>query len=446
MKHAVTGFCIILLSLLVACGGGEAPEEEPQEQRVTPRGSLGFWFHVEEDYYNGVEPRGNLVMLAEIPDIMSIVLDTPSIEAAAAAAAFAGGKKDQEQTEKKPPSSIVNLEFKWLGDNGSNFFLHLDRLPGPAWYYLAYRWDCENGIFDGFLNGVPLRAPGAKLAAWEIAEQVVKFQLDDTVEDFEISNNFWAMSKIKSILAKREHIDMGPRIGYADKTPMENVEQLKGKHLFAPDFSKKGVLDDWKMEGPGVIKPGADGWLYMESSEIDVGGPGDGHFVFWPPQVFPSDFIAEWEFQPQSDDGLCIVLFAAQGQNGEHLFDPALKKRDGHFGGYIRGDISCYHISYFANPPTNRGRTTSNMRKNHGFYLVTNGPAGVAAGSRDVHKVTLVKQGGRVRLGVDGDSIIDWTDDGVQYGPVWGGGQIGLRQMKWMKAQYRNFKVWEIKK
>jgi len=322
---------------------------------------------------------------------------------------------------------------------------HLDRLPGPEWYYLAYRWDCARGLFDGFLNSVPLRTPGAKLAPWEITEQVVNFQLANNVEDFEISSDFWTDDVIKTNLAKRDHIDMGPRIGFAEKKPMESIDHLKGELLFAPDFAKKGTLNDWKMEGPGVIKTDDDGWMYMESSEIDIGGPGDGHFVFWPPEVFPSDFIAEWEFQPLSDDGLCIVLFAAKGQNGEHLFDPKLKKRNGNFSGYIRGDINCYHISYFANPPTNRGRTTSNMRKNYGFYLVTNGPAGVEAGSRVIHKITLVKHDGRVQLGVDGESIIDWTDDGVQYGPVLNGGQIGLRQMKWMKAQYRNFKVWRIK-
>lgn len=40
--------------------------------------------------------------------------------------------------------------------------------------------------------------------------------------------------------------------------------------------------------------------------------------------------------------------------------------------------------------------------------------------------------------------IIDWTDDGKEYGPVLGGGKIGLRQMQWTHFRYRNFKVWEL--
>ena len=113
--------------------------------------------------------------------------------------------------------------------------------------------------------------------------------------------------------------------------------------------------------------------------------------------------------------------------------------------GYIRGDINCYHISYYANIPTNPGRIVSNLRKNNGFYLVSNGPPGVPGGSKDVHKITLVKNNGTIKLGVDGKTIIDWQDDGVKYGPVHGKGSLALRQMKWMKARYRNFKIWEVK-
>jgi len=442
MKRNCFLIIVMAAALCAACGG---KDPAPVVQSIATRGSLGFWFHIDADYYNGDHPQGELVTLAEVPEVISITLDTPSISAAAAAAAFAGANKQEEQSGPKPPSSIVNLDCMWLGEKGTDFFLHLDRLPGPAWYYVAYRWDSEAGIFDGFLNGVPLRMPGAKLAPWVIAPQTVDFTLHPSVEDFELSGEFWSDGHIMEQLSKHEYPDMTARIGYVDPMPMDDVEHLKGELIFAPDFSKRGVTNSWRMEGPGVVRFEDGGWMHMESSEIDVGGPGDGHFVFWTPEVLPSDFIAEWEFQPLTDDGLCIVLFSAAGMNGENVFNPSLKERNGNFAGYIRGDINCYHISYFANAPTNRGRTTSNMRKNHGFYLVANGPIGVPAGSRDVHVVTLIKEGGHVRLGVDGKSIIDWIDDGVQYGPVLGNGQIALRQMKWMKARYRNFKVWAVK-
>jgi hypothetical protein len=53
----------------------------------------------------------------------------------------------------------------------------------------------------------------------------------------------------------------------------------------------------------------------------------------------------------------------------------------------------------------------------------------------------LIKDGAHIQLQVDGKVIIDWTDVGSRYGPVLGGGKIGLRQMQWTQAQYRNFRV-----
>jgi hypothetical protein len=56
----------------------------------------------------------------------------------------------------------------------------------------------------------------------------------------------------------------------------------------------------------------------------------------------------------------------------------------------------------------------------------------------------LVKKDNQISMTVDGREIINWVDDGQEYGPVLGGGKIGLRQMKWTHFRYRNFKVFAI--
>ncbi len=437
MRHGLQAMCIIAILAGIACG-----DTTPGHNSLSGRGSIGFWFYVDSEYYNGVQPRGELTTLLEAPNILHVILDSPSVSKAASQAEF-GAKEDKKSAGEKPPSSVVNFEMAWDVPDGNRLNLYLPQLPGSAWYYCAFRWDSAKGVFDGFLNGIPLRVPGTTVKKWQVAEQPVDFTTGDNVKDLEISRDFWTEETIRSRVQKRDHVDVGPLIGFGKKTPMQETESLKGTLLFSPDFAKKGAMDNWRMEGPGVFTT-ADGWLSMESTEADVGGPGDGHIVFWTPGIIPSNFIAEWDFQPLTDEGLCIVLFSAMGQNGENIFDPSLKKRDGHFAGYIRGDINCYHISYYANIPTNPGRITSNLRKNHGFYLVANGPPAVPNGSKQTHKITLIKNNGNIRLGVDGLTIIDWTDDGRQYGPVHGQGSLALRQMKWMKARYRNFKIWEI--
>lgn len=431
--------CVIVVLMIVSCSG-----TEQSRFLMTKQGSLGFWFFVPEDCYNGVEPQGEMMKLLEIPDIVQVILDVPSVDAAAAQAEFGAKEAKGKSGDKKPPSSNVNLEWVWTVEDGNRLNLFLPLLPGNHWYYYVARWDCEKGLFDVFLNGIALRVPGTTVIPWNINEQAVDIVTGKHVENLEVSGIYWSESEILDKAESRPHYDIGPLIGFGKKSPMVDVERLKVKMLYAADFSNKSDLDNWSMEGPGNYTIENDGWLYMESAEIDVGGPGDGHFVFWAPGVYPADFIAEWEFQPVTDEGLCIAIFSALGQNGKDVFDSSQKKRDGHFAGYIRGDINCYHISYFANIPTNPGRITSNLRKNPGFYLVSNGPPGVPGGSRNIHKITLVRNKGRIILGVDGEEIINWQDDGKQYGPVYGEGSIALRQMKWMKARYRNFRMWSV--
>ena len=191
------------------------------------------------------------------------------------------------------------------------------------------------------------------------------------------------------------------------------------------------------MEGPGrsVCE---NGWMTLRS-ERPAGG--EGHLVFWCPRDFPDSFVADWEVELLAKEGLCIAFFAARGGQGEDLFDPGLKRRTGVFRQYTQSDLNCYHISYFANAPNAPGRITANMRKNSGFYIVANGPPGIAPGQQGVHGVRLVKDAARVQLLVDGRVIIDFLDDGRRFGPVLGSGKIGFRQMSGTVARYRSFRV-----
>jgi hypothetical protein len=217
--------------------------------------------------------------------------------------------------------------------------------------------------------------------------------------------------------------------------------QLPTKHdlIYKNEFANADQLNNWKMEGPGILEF-KDGWMHMYS-------PGeDWHHVLWCPEDFPASFIAEWEMQNMNPDaGLCIVFFATTGLNEEDIFDQSLPERDGTFHYYIKDKLKGYHISYYANNPNNTEREASHLRKNNMFEMVQAGPEGIPKNSRKKHQVRLIKEGARIVMFVDDDKIIDWTDDGKSLGPVYQHGKIGFRQMQWSHFRYRNFKVWEIK-
>ena len=191
------------------------------------------------------------------------------------------------------------------------------------------------------------------------------------------------------------------------------------------------------MDGAGQLSF-SGGWMEMSSPKAK------GHHVFWCPQDFPDQFMAEWQVQNRhTKRGLCIVFFAATGLNGEDIFAPSLSQRDGTFGQYTKGDLHNYHISYYANSPDQPGREIAHLRKNKGFYKVQTGEAGIPVDSKNIHTIQLIKDRGRIILHVDGRKVIDWTDDGIELGKILQEGKIGFRQMKWTQFAYRNFSVWE---
>jgi hypothetical protein len=219
--------------------------------------------------------------------------------------------------------------------------------------------------------------------------------------------------------------------------PME--EFIKGNLIYRNSLARNGDIADWKMEGPGLTEF-KNGWLEMFSPREE------GHHVLWCPENFPGSFIAQWEVRNmETDAGLCIIFFSAKGKKGEDIFDPSFPKRDGVFSQYTKSEyFNNYHISYYANGKDNRTKEVAHLRKNSGFNKVQVGEPGIPVHSEEIHKMTLIKDGGHIIMYVDKRKIIDWTDGGKEYGPVLQDGKMGFRQMKWTRFGYRNFKVWSL--
>lgn len=314
--------------------------------------------------------------------------------------------------------------------------LEVPGLPGPQWLALCYTWDAEAGRFQGYVNGTPTVLPGTRHAPWEGAP----------VETVTVDASRWAVAGLTVLDRWVEREEAGAAVpsiyrGALDHTlgaqdlGTLDAEAWRGDTVFELPLASEAEIEDWEMEGPGAVEF-HEGWMRMGSTTPDAPGK-EGHIVHWCPQEVPADFLLEFEVRLLSDLGLNIIFFCATGRDGRDALDPGLSERTGVFGHYTMGDLDCYHTSYFAGP----GRTTTNLRKNHGFYLVDNGPIGIRSGDHDIHRVALLKTGGTIRLAVDGRCIIDWHDDGVHYGPVLGAGKIALRQMKPTTAEYRSLAV-----
>lgn len=227
-----------------------------------------------------------------------------------------------------------------------------------------------------------------------------------------------------------------------DSLPEEsvnNVDDFKaGDQIYHANLSTENDIENWEMEGPGEVAFEND-WMEMKSPNEE------GHHVFWCPEEFPDSFIATWNAQNlETDAGLVIVFFAAQGKNGKNVLDPSLPERDGTFTQYTRGAIRSYHISYYANAAHNPGREQANLRKNPGFNHVQKGRNAIPIESTEIHKITLVKNGPQIAFFVDNREVINWYDTGLIDNPAYEEGQIGFRQMKWTHFRYSDFTVRDL--
>ena len=316
----------------------------------------------------------------------------------------------------------------------------LPEIPGPDTFHLLLTWNRPSRQFSIYLNGTPIRLPDLPEFAWAAAPVgEMAGNLRFQISDLKYGNAFLpaptVSARVPAELAGRHREVFGLR----PERPRIEVDARRGELLYASTLATPDSATDWVQEAGKYSF--VDGWMQVESEFPGATNSDTGHMNIWCPIEFPAAFVAEWEVRVLKEH-LCIVFFAATGDQGEDIFSPALPSRkDGSFIHYIKERVCSYHISYSA-----AGRGISNLRKNNKFWLLTTGPEGIPTGSREPHRIRLIKGGAHIQLLVDDRLVIDYRDDQPErYGPAYGHGRIGLRQMRNMIGQYRNFRVWALR-
>ena len=212
--------------------------------------------------------------------------------------------------------------------------------------------------------------------------------------------------------------------------------------LYRNPLAGESDVRDFRLEGRAKIEF-VNGRMRMANA-ADASEGQASNFVYWCPVVFPDNIEISWEFQPVQEPGLCILFFAATGAGGKDLFDPALPRRTGEYEQYHSGSINALHVSYFRRRyPEERAFHLCNLRKSKGFHLVAQAadPIPSVPDVQAPFRLAVLKKGPLVRFSINELALFEWVDDGKTYGPVLGGGRIGLRQMAPLVAAYANLVV-----
>ena len=217
------------------------------------------------------------------------------------------------------------------------------------------------------------------------------------------------------------------------------------KIIYENPLACEADIKDFVLEGSAKLSFDG-GRMRMENAISELEGQ-KANFVLWCNRDFPDNIRITWNFKPVREPGLAILFFAAEGINGEDIFDSSLKKRTGEYPLYHHGDINAFHVSYFRRKePDERSFHTCNLRKSYGFYLVTQGadPIPDADECTSDYRMEVVKKGPSVSFAINGLTVFCFEDDGKSYGGILGGGKIGFRQLAPMIAEYSDLKVYSI--
>ena len=226
---------------------------------------------------------------------------------------------------------------------------------------------------------------------------------------------------------------------------MSDFSTARGALLYENPLSSPESVRDFTLEGSALISF-PENCLRLENAESAQLGQ-KANYVLWCRHSFPADLLLEIDFHPVREPGLAMLFFSASGKNGRSLFDPALSPRTGEYIQYHHGDINAFHLSFFRRKEKDeRSFHTCNLRKSYGFYLVAQGadPIPDAADADGFYTLSLLKHGPEIRFTVNSLEILRFHDDGSSFGPILGGGCIGLRQLAPMIGEYRNLRVFSL--
>jgi hypothetical protein len=262
-------------------------------------------------------------------------------------------------------------------------------------------------------------------------------------------------------------LDHSQRVG----SPL-NLEEVELELVYSNDFSGEDRIDrettfindgkrtslpdpgaEWIAEGWG----GADicgGKLWVAPATFKACGnraeipeQGPSHMVVWNKNRFPADMMFEFTVNHNgSDDGLTLVFFAAQGQQGQDIFDLSLPPRNGVYRNYNKGELANYTVSYWSRNKkpslVAKGEAYSNrIRKNPGANMLATNASLTGKCSDCDYRVRILKVGGNITAEINGTVVNHVVDPDPH-----GGGYIGLRSMQGVdKVSYDSFKVWSIR-
>ncbi|MCF6270840.1 MAG: DUF1961 family protein [Melioribacteraceae bacterium] len=320
------------------------------------------------------------------------------------------------------------------------------------WYHVVITWDKKKKEINMYVNG------------FHVAHIEKTEFFTDWGDRLYIGNPMFVMRNLQiegGVISKEEAGKI-----YSESRPVTNDpadEILRDKFTVVDRPSLDIKLDDtWQKsyECSFLEKDDLDGWVFQTGDKykdlhvvkitdegllIDTPDFSDHEtrMYLWSPVTFEGDQWIEFEFMPEEDDGLMLLLVASSGPQRNDFIDDNQISKSGKMG-FLIGQNRNYHWELMRKYP--------DLRKNVETQFFAKNPWGKmmhygAADRIEVgkwHKLRFVLIGNRLHGSIDGKTVFDVEDKfDINNGPVLDFGRIGFRHMYNTTVRYRNFIVYE---
>jgi len=357
------------------------------------------------------------------------------------------------------PQMIVKFKDGAAGNTAADFGVtpyvpveHLSLRRG-AWYQLVFTWDKPASRFRVYVNGIlcattsfPFRCDEAGgtlylgntamvFAGFEASDRemtadevAARYAADPTPKNAEVNGELAALFTVQA----SEPLVWQPDDGW--KLVYENALTKEGD--FAA-WRQQGCLEDpYKLVAYDITD---EGLLLETPAQIHT----ESRVYFWSPDIFEGDLAVEFDFKPEQDTGLALLVLQASGMQREDFLDDHPPRTSGAMDTIITDRVRSYHWEFFRHAVDVRGDlATQIVAKNPWLKpLAMSSLPPLALG--EWHRLTFVQDGARLRGAIDGRLAFDVNDDPLAHtGPVLDRGRIGLRLMYGTRMYFRNLRIW----
>jgi hypothetical protein len=324
------------------------------------------------------------------------------------------------------------------------------------WYQLVFTFDKPASRFCIYMNGIlcattkypfQCQAPHPELYLGNPAMAFADFAVyDKELTSAQVVELWQAGTAPKHQHTQQELLELYT----VQPKPLVDWEPTVDWQLrYDKTLTNLGDFDGWTQQGcmvDGITLEANDitptGLLLQTPDEIAV----ETRVYFWSPEVYEGDLAVEFEFMPEQETGLALLVLQAAGMHGEDFLTDHPRRVTGSMHTILDDQIKNYHWEFF--------RHAVDVRNDVGTHVVLKNPwwkgMGMSSspllGLNQWHKLQFVQEGARLRCGMNGQWMLDMQDDAFSHcGPVLHSGRIGIRLMYGTKMRFRNIKIWNRK-